>query len=335
MNRVFYIDDAIPSSILTGVKKNIENIPWCRAPAGIPGNTVPRNVSVLGDGKIIKGNDKLVLYKTEKDFGKSFNVSYPMFQCAKSSSNIYHMRRIPYHLARFVLHLRKKVKELYKDRCRNVDRMFNVVICNNYTENIHQINAHRDDERWLEHNEIGDDGNPCASIIASLTLYPDGEPDVLRSFEIQDDETQKWNNIELKDNSVVFFSNHMHRAKAYPKTLEHKNRINLTFRTILPGLLGRVGYGNFYRYMSIPYHIKPVGDKNLERISLFVDSIKKSNIFNDMQVFNENIIVTRIDQEYVTRLRSRYKKYIDLLPSNVKSLCSVNLLEDYAYDCGW
>ena len=53
-----------------------------------------------------------------------------------------------------------------------------------------------------------------------------------------------------------------------------------------------------------------------------------------MQVFNENIIVTRIDQEYVTRLRSRYKKYIDLLPSNVKSLCSVNLLEDYAYDCG-
>ena len=42
-------------------------------------------------------------------------------------------------------------------------------------------------------------------------------------------------------------------ARRHIKRHAHKNRINLTFRTILPGLIGRVGYGNFYRYMSIPY----------------------------------------------------------------------------------
>ena len=170
MNSIFYDSHAIPDNLYNGVVQNIENIHRCRAPAGIPGNNVPRNVSVHRGGSIIKGGKDKILYLKESGFGKSIDVSYPMFQCAKSSTNIYQMRKIPKFLAKFILHLRMLVKKHCGNRAINVDRMFNVIICNNYTENIHQINAHRDDERWLEHNELNKEGEPCASIIASLTL---------------------------------------------------------------------------------------------------------------------------------------------------------------------
>ena len=43
--------------------------------------------------------------------------------------------------------------------------MFNVCVCNFYTEDRHKIADHRDDERWLQFNQLDDKNNPFASII--------------------------------------------------------------------------------------------------------------------------------------------------------------------------
>ena len=60
--------------------------------------------------------------------------------------------------------------------------MFNIAICNFYTEKEHRINEHRDDERWLEKNFIKND-KLDSSIIASFTLYPDDQnPSYHRRF---------------------------------------------------------------------------------------------------------------------------------------------------------
>uniref|UniRef100_A0A6C0JEC2 Fe2OG dioxygenase domain-containing protein n=1 Tax=viral metagenome TaxID=1070528 RepID=A0A6C0JEC2_9ZZZZ len=329
MNRVFYQDKIIPSHLLEHVKSDIANIPWCRAPAGIPGNYAPRNVSVLGNGNIIRKSGKKVFYIREMGFGKTNTVSYPLFQCAKSSTANYEMRKIPLGLAKLILHLRTVVKELYGSSVKNVDRMFNIIICNNYTEASHQISGHRDDERWLEKNELDSNGKPCASIIASLTLYPEGEPDQLRNFEIQDDISGKWESKSLKNNSMIFFSNHMHRAKSYPKTLKHKQRINLTFRTILPGLIGRVGYGNFYRYMSIPSSICVI-EKHRDKLEIFKKAAEAANIFNKKNLYNLDISLSIKSPEDVKRFREQYKNKLDLLPRYVKPLCSVETLIVFA-----
>ena len=89
-------------------------------------------------------------------------------------------------MAKVILRLRELVREKYGDKATNIDKMFNIAICNFYTEREHKINEHRDDERWLEFNELDSQGNPCASIvIASMTFYPDNDdPGYYRNFEI-------------------------------------------------------------------------------------------------------------------------------------------------------
>lgn len=335
MERIHYKSDIIPKKLYKGITDEISNLPWCRAPSGIPGNTVPRNVSVLGDGTIIKGGSKLICYHSEE--GKLIDsVSYPLFQCDKTSSAQFRVRRIPINLAKFVIHLRKCVKKIYGDNVVDINRMFNIIICNNYTCHEHQISAHRDDERWLQCNEIDNDGNKCASIIASLTLYPDGQPPILRNFEVYDEKIDKWKTFNLEHNSMLFFSNHMHRAKIYPQKYTHVRRINLTFRTIAPGLLGRVGYGNFYRYMSIPYSIK-ITKKNSNKLTswanLFINSANDANKFNNSNYYNTDIKLTIKDENDIKKMRQRYSEIIDVLPRYVKSLCSLDTLINYNSLC--
>lgn len=329
MERIHYRRNIIPDLLETGMKKEISKFNWCRAPSGMPGNKVPRNVFVLGDGSVIKGSDKLICYHSE-DGRRLKDVSYPLFQCDKTSSATYSVRRIPNNIAKFILHLRKCVKEIYGENAVDVDRMFNVIICNNYTSHEHQISAHRDDERWLQHNETDKEGNRFASIIASLTLYPDGQPDVLRSFEVEND-SGKWVEFNLEHNSMLFFSNHMHRAKHYPKRYAHVRRINLTFRTIAPGLIGRVGYGNFYRYMSIPHSIEITmknSDKSEKWHSLFVKSATDANNFNNRNCYTTDIKITLRDETDIKTMRQRYTSILDTLPRYVKSLCSLYTLQN-------
>ena len=236
---VHYQSEVIPTNIYDDMMSEISNLRWCRPPSGIPGNRTPRNVAVIGDGSNI-------LSDSTHDISPYTNFAYPLFQTAKDCSAIYDPNPIPPSISKFIPILRNHVKQLYGDTVIDTDSMFNVVVCNYYTDHSHQINAHRDDERWLKPNQLDDTGKPMASIIASLTIYPDDpNPDYLRSFEIQNDETGKWESYDLHHNSVLFFSNHNHRAKALSKRKANLRRYNLTFRTVTDGLLGNVGYSNF------------------------------------------------------------------------------------------
>lgn len=179
-------------------------------------------------------------------------VSYPLYQCSKNSYASYTMLPISNIFSKIILQLRDLVRETYYDRVIDIDSMFNVIVCNYYTVDSHQISDHRDDERWLKFNELDNSSNPEASIIASLTFYVDYEPYILRNFEIYNENTNSWNKYQLRHNPLVLFSNHRYRTKCIGKRGKSCKRVNLTFRTLTSGLLGLTGYGNFYRYMSIP-----------------------------------------------------------------------------------
>jgi len=325
MTNIFYKKNVFNSSILDTIVEKSIDLPWCKPPSGIPGNNPPRNVCVLGDGSTIVGTITKPRQKKYLKYPK--NVSYPLYQCAKNSSASYVMRPIPHTFSKIILQLRNIVKTTYKDKVIDVDNMFNVIVCNYYTEDSHQISDHRDDERWLKFNELDSDGVPSTSIIASLTFYVDEEPSILRNFEIYDDAKNSWNKYQLEHNSLVLFSNHRHRAKHVGKRGQSCKRINLTFRTLTSGLLGLTGYGNFYRYMSIPEKIFLSQKNNMDIVTHFYKSIEYSNNFNQNTYFTD-IDVIRIDQDKVkaakSKIRDIYLKFLGPdLPRYVKSLCTL------------
>ena len=330
MNSIFYKEDCLDLNLLNRLGPTLLNLPWCRPPSGIPGNRTPRNVAVLGDGSNVKLNSlgKISL-QNSRPFGKT--VAYPLFQCAKDCSGIYKTNRFTPEIAEVILTLRKLVKQKYGKKVVNVDKMFNIAICNFYTEKEHKINEHRDDERWLEFNELDKNGKPSASIIASMTFYPDSEkPSYYRNFEIYDEDNSSWKKITLKHNSLLLFSNHRHRCKGVPKRKENVRRINITFRTITSGLLGFVGYSNFYRYMSIPYAISFTENKySRERIELFKNAAREANQFNNTDLFNsQNIHIETTSKESDKTLKKADNNYNNL-PRYVKSLCSVYNIKNF------
>ena len=334
MNPTYYHNNAIPRELFSGVRDEAISLPWCRPPSGIPGNRTPRNVAVLGDGSTVYKNSsspsgtRLVM---NRPFGK--DVVYPLFQSSKDCSAHYKTRKLSPFICKLILHMRELVKKDYGDKAINVDNMFNIAICNFYTEKEHKINAHRDDERWLERNQLDKSGNPVASIIASLTIYPEcnyGEnPDYLRNFGIYDEDHKTWKDKDLENNSILFFSNHEHRCKGVPKRKKNVPRINITFRTLAPGLLGFVGYSNFYRYMSIPEQITfTEGKLNMDRVQLFINEAKNANEFNNKLLYSTDIKVNSACKENDKSIKLSSSEY-NILPRYVKPLCSAENIRNY------
>ena len=284
---VTYHTKVMDNELLDKVTQEAKNIHWCIPPAGIPGNNPPRYVGALGDGSNITMIGGRIAYVKNNTYPNI--TSYPLYQCAKNSSAQYLMKKIPKNIAKLIVKLRKLVQKSYGNKAKDINKMFNVCVCNYYTEDTHQIADHRDDERWLSLNQLDNNNNPAASIIASLTLYIDEAPKKLRRFQVYDDSKNAWKNYELEHNSVLLFSNHRHRA---PKVIGGNSckRINITFRTLSPGLLGLTGYGNFYRYMSIPHQINYVNDKHLEHARHFINSAISSNIFNGKKILTKILI---------------------------------------------
>lgn len=313
---VEYLPNILNLDSDTDLIREIKHLNWCRPPSGIPGNRTPRNVAVLGDGSVI--NKLGELQKTA--ISEINEVSYPLFQTAKDSYAIYDKIPIPLHLRQFILKLRQIVRNTYGDSAKNIDSMFNVIVCNYYSESKHQISAHQDDERWLVKNL--EKNGEHTSLIASLTYYPNTKnPSHLRKFQINDG--NKWIDYKLENGSVILFSNHLHRVKPIPKKEPNIERINLTFRTLHPDLLGLIGYGNFYRYMSLPKRISICENKvSEEKIRLFWHAMIESNEFCKNSYFsNYEICSHNKDIIKKTKSNTRYSKY-NTLPTHVKCLCS-------------
>ena len=329
LSNVFYHPKILDHNELVNLTKELKQLPWCIPPSGIPGNNPPRFVAALGDGSRIAGTHSKILYIKNKRYPKT--VAYPAFQCAKSSSAMYNMRRIPLKLAKLIIKLRQLVKSSYGDLAIDIDKMFNVCVCNYYTENRHQIAAHKDDERWLRFNEkpASNDGSD-ASIIASLTIYPDQIPTKLRQFQIYNEKDSKWETFELEHNSILLFSNHQHRVKPVGKRGENSERINITFRTLAPGLLGLTGFSNFYRYMSIPYQINCINEKHRKHCQQFIQSAENANRYHNKKLFDTDIKILDVNGD---RRKIEKKRLLDslneTLPRYVKALCTIENIKNY------
>lgn len=271
---VYYLENYSDLPLLDASLK----LNWCKPPAGIPGNYPPRQVAVFGKPK-------------ERE-----NIGYPLFQCAKSSTTCYHMVDFPPIFKKLVKQLRKSVYKLYGKRVKDINNLFNIAVCSRYTKRTDKISPHQDDERWLKPNLDNEN-----SIIASLTLYVDEEPTNPRRFQIKDDD--EWVNFNLHHNSILFFSNQTHRVLPLKKKDKNSDRINITFRTLETGLLGLVGYGNFYRYMSLPFKIQ------FTKIEL---QKKYLHYFNKL--------VNDLEIEIVNNKKI---KKPEILPKNIKQLCSI------------
>lgn len=321
-SNIYYQPNIMDSLLLKQVILDVKNIKWSRPPSGIPGNLPPRYVAALGDGSKIFTNKKKVIYIKPKNYPNI--TSYPIFQCAKNSSAHYKMNKIPKNLCKLIGILRNLVKDRYKNNAINVDNMFNVCVCNLYTDDSHQIADHRDDERWLEFNELDNNNIPYASIIASLTLYLHSNINSqLRRFQIYDDENKKWITKYLEHNSILLFSNHRHRAPVASKG-QSSYRINITFRTLSPGILGLTGYGNFYRYMSIPFKIVCVNNNHLNHCKHFINSAIHANKFNNTNTFQENILFIMDKDDSRKEIKQKIIKENKIqLPKYVLPLCSV------------
>ena len=154
-----YLPSEFNQSDYNNLKNELLSLKWCRPPSGIPGNKTPRYVSVLGDGEGMYGDI----------------VSYPMFQSCKDCLATYQLNPLNNVFKDVISKLKLTVKKIYGKKAINIDQMFNVAVCNYYSESTHRINSHRDDERWLEKNELNSKNIPVNSIIASITIYPDLE----------------------------------------------------------------------------------------------------------------------------------------------------------------
>lgn len=336
MNSTYYTDNAIPRDLYNRVLREAQSLPWCRPPSGIPGNRTPRNVAVLGDGADIYSSSSQSGTQTpylKNSRNMTNEVVYPMFQSCKDCSAHYKTRPITPAICELIQHFRQLVQINFGDSVDDVDKMFNIAICNFYTEKDHKINEHRDDERWLIRNQRNSRGELSASLIASLTLYPDygydEQPEYTRNFGIYNDDKCKWEDIKLKHNSVMFFSNHKHRCKGVPKKCPNIPRINITFRTITKGLLGYVGFSNFYRYMSIPYKLTFTESKySKDRVDLFITEAKKANTFNSDNYYSENIYVDSANKANDKLIKSVSTEY-NSLPRYVKPLCSTKVILNY------
>ena len=132
---VFYHKNVLKPEDLQNTIEEVKNLNWCIPPAGIPGNHPPRYVSVLGDGSRVLHNKNKIIYFKQKSFPE--HTSYPLYQCAKNSSGIYKMNKITPNLVKLITKIRKLVTTSYNKYAHNVDDMFNVCVCNYYTQKQH------------------------------------------------------------------------------------------------------------------------------------------------------------------------------------------------------
>jgi len=140
-------------------------------------------------------------------------------------------------------------------------------------------------------------------VFASLTTFPDGEPDDWRAtyrFQVYDPGHGKYIDLYLGHQSVcVMRADIMHRVlPPLHSVSNHKTRVNMTFRNLVSPYTDPLGYtlamANHYRYYGVPLQILIPRD---------VDKPKK--LIRRYRRLNPNLKVRRLNK---TRLERNEKK---------------------------
>ena len=224
MMKIYDMDDYLNLSQVVDLNNFIKNMKWEQGiPGGFGTNTPKRKVNSFGDGATIDNNGHII--------GEGLKKTYWTSLISASKYTLHtKTERMPQALANVVPIFRKMFLESYPN-ATITDNTFTLAVCNYYTEHDMYIAAHTDDNIWYP-SEC-DDG--C--VFASLTLYPEGEPDDdkdLCRFQVKKD--GRWTPVYLHDNNVLIMPGKVqHRVLPHTKTrAEHfKPRINITFRSCM------------------------------------------------------------------------------------------------------
>ena len=270
----------IPKNTLQNFCKFFNNHKWLQGvPGGFCTNSPKRLVSAFGDG--------------------GYDLTHWTAKMSASSVTLHTKpNKMPQPFVDMIPHLKKLfIKTFPSAKC--TDSTFSIGICNFYTEPDMYIAAHTDDNIWYPREC---DKGP---VFASITLYPEGQPDNNKLARFQIKSENGWEQIDLPDQSVMIMpSNIMHRVQPYKKCdIQYfKPRINITFRSTYQKnhnpLLHKLAISNHARYYCIPHSIT---------FPTTFDKTTKQQIIQYYQDFcnkyNQKFIINTKDRDRTTLIK--------------------------------
>ena len=246
---IFKLSDHVPPQTLSNFYSYMTDCNWNYGiPGGFVTNCPKRKVNAYGNGCAINEKGDLVGYSWPQTF----------WTAKMSQANIVletPTQPLPTPLSKLVPTLRELFIKVYPD-AQISEHTFSIAVCNNYTEPDMYIAAHTDDNQWYP--------TECEAgpIFASLTLYPDGQPQELSDyarFQIKRDTTSNWETLFLEHGSVLIMpSGTLHRVQPATRKgrVGFRPRINITFRSTYPlsqnPLMNAMAVANHTRYYRIP-----------------------------------------------------------------------------------
>lgn len=216
---------------------------YSNIPGGFLTNSPKRQVNAYGDGSEITDSG---------DIGA--NGWQQTYWTAKISQNNVSLQTpteaMPEALSKLVPGLRRLFSKTFPDAVITPNT-FSIAVCNNYSDPDMNIAGHTDDNPWYP-RESG-----VGPVFASITLYPEGEPEVYARFGVKQD--GKWKQVDLPHESILIMPSSIeHRVQPYLKSKrdKFKPRINLTFRSIYPfnrnPIMHNMAVANHTRYYKMP-----------------------------------------------------------------------------------
>jgi len=247
--RVYKLSDHFSKDTLEEFKQTVYGTKWYSgAPGGFVTNSPKRNVVAYGNGSTINSDGEFSAPGMKECY---WTAGINCSNCTLTTNPLV----LPDIFVKMVPQLRKLFLDVYPDAIIT-DNTFSIAVCNYYSQPDMCIAAHTDGQDWYPTDTS--DG----AIFASLTLYPEGEPENDSFARFQMKPGDKWEPVTLQHESLLIMSsNVLHRVMPHLKSQEKyfKPRINITFRSIhtknTDPLLHAMGVSNHARYYCVPSSI--------------------------------------------------------------------------------
>jgi hypothetical protein len=324
--KVYKLCDYFSEEILQEFKQTVYNTKWySNVPGGFITNSPKRKVVAYGNGSSINSSGEFSTPGMENSY---WTAGINCSNCTLTTKPL----ALPDIFVKMVPQLRKIFLCAYPQAIIT-ENTFSIAVCNYYSQPDMYIAAHTDGQDWYPTDT--DDG----AIFASLTLYPDGEPENDSYARFQMKPKDKWESVTLYHESILIMSsNVLHRVMPHLKSHEKyfKPRINITFRSIATRhqdpLLHAMGVSNHMRYYGIPCSITFPED--------CLDSVKEKllsayNIFATSHNFPEIAVICSKNKKTRTEMRQKLIKQCrerNLITTRLNNNIVLELL-DYIYDC--
>lgn len=298
------LNNIVDSLCIDELRKFLKESKWnYKVPGGLGTNYPQRYVNTYGDGRYVSNDGNLK--------GSYWSSTYWTAQQTQNNITLETKTEpLPRELCKIVPKLRDYLDSRFP--INNMSKYtFNIAVCNQYNDPTMNISAHTDDDYWYP-KEI--EGRP---MFVSLSFYLDGTPvndSYYSRFQIKIDD--KWTDIKLDDNSVLFMSSDIpHRVLSHKKKdfNKFKTRINITLRSTYSikqnPLIHNICVANHSRYYRCPYALISHPD---------IDSNKLEEVLNNYNNFcnnnNYNPIISKQSKEHSGKTKKecieKYKKYI-------------------------